>query len=185
MLFRTVRIVKAGIFLMITLTLKEIETPTGVMRLGATEDALVLCDWPDAPGAPHCLKVLCKRLGAVPVTGDSPILEKASKALEDYFAGRLQTFDLPLRPCGTPFQESVWRALLEVPYGKTASYGDIARRIGRSTAFRAVAQAVGSNPLCIAVPCHRIIGSDGSLTGFGGGLDRKVLLLKLEGHNRF
>ena len=80
MLFRTVRIVKTGIFLMITLTLKEIETPTGVMRLGATEDALVLCDWPDAPGAPHCLKALCKRLGAVPVTGDSPILEKASKA---------------------------------------------------------------------------------------------------------
>lgn len=79
MLFRTVRIVKAGIFLMITLTLKEVETPTGVMRLGATEDALVLCDWPDAPGAPHCLKALCKRLGAVPVTGDSPILEKASK----------------------------------------------------------------------------------------------------------
>ena len=135
---------------MTTLTLKEIETPTGVMRLGATKDALVLCDWPDAPGAPHCFKALCKRLGAVPTTGDSPVLEKAVKALEDYFAGRLQTFDLPLRPCGTPFQEAVWRALLEVPYGKTASYGDIARRIGRPTAFRAVAQAVGANPLCIA-----------------------------------
>ena len=167
---------------MTTLTLKEIETPTGVMRLGATEDALVLCDWPDAQGAAHCLSALCRRLG---VPGDSPVLEKAEKALKDYFAGRLQTFDMPLRPCGTPFQETVWRALLEIPYGKTASYGDIARRIGRPTAFRAVARAVGANPLCIAVPCHRIIGSDGSLTGFGGGLDRKVLLLKLEGHAGF
>lgn len=166
---------------MTTLTLKEIETPTGVMRLGATEDALVLCDWPDAQGAAHCLSALCRRLGAVPVPGDSPVLEKAEKALKDYFAGRLQTFDMPLRPCGTLFQETVWRALLEIPYGKTASYGDIARRIGRPTAFR----AVGANPLCIAVPCHRIIGSDGSLTGFGGGLDRKVLLLKLEGHAGF
>ena len=116
------------------------------------------------------------------MTGESPILEKAAKALEDYFADRLQAFDLPLRPCGTPFQESVWKALLEVPYGQTASYGDIARRIERPTAFRAVAQAVGANPLCIAGPCHRIIGSDGTLTGFGGGLDRKVFLLRLEGH---
>lgn len=100
--------------------------------------------------------------------------------LEDYFAGHRTSFDLPLAPVGTPFQRTVWQALTEIPYGKTISYGELARRIGNPQASRAVGLANGANPLPIVVPCHRIIGADGSLTGFGGGLDIKRQLLALE-----
>ena len=100
--------------------------------------------------------------------------------LEEYFEGRRQTFDLPLAPEGTAFQRSVWQALTEIPYGETISYGELARRIGNPQASRAVGLANGANPLPIVVPCHRVIGADGSLTGFGGGLDIKRKLLALE-----
>jgi methylated-DNA-[protein]-cysteine S-methyltransferase len=97
-----------------------------------------------------------------------------------YFDGELTEFDLPLAPSGTGFQLDVWRALVDVPYGETASYGEIARQVGRPSASRAVGAANGRNPIAVIVPCHRIIGSGGSLTGYGGGLDRKRLLLDLE-----
>ena len=100
--------------------------------------------------------------------------------LTEYFAGRRQTFELPLAPEGTPFQQRVWSALLGVPYGETISYGELAARIGRRSASRAVGLANGSNPLPIVIPCHRVIGSNGKLTGYGGGLAIKERLLALE-----
>ncbi len=109
-----------------------------------------------------------------------PVLKRAKRQLEEYFAGRRRDFDLPLAPKGTPFQRSVWKALLDIPYGKTQSYGDIARKIGKPKAVRAVGAANGANPISLVVPCHRVIGSDGSLTGYGGGLPRKQRLLALE-----
>ncbi|HEX2163750.1 MAG TPA: methylated-DNA--[protein]-cysteine S-methyltransferase [Thermoanaerobaculia bacterium] len=101
--------------------------------------------------------------------------------LAEYFAGRRRSFDLPLAPRGTDFQRAVWEELARVPYGETISYGELARRVGRQGAARAIGAANGANPLPIVVPCHRVIGADGSLTGYGGGLDRKRTLLGLEG----
>ena len=101
--------------------------------------------------------------------------------LDAYFAGRLQIFDLPLAATGTAFQQTVWRALAAIPYGVTISYGELARRIGNPNASRAVGLANGCNPLSIVLPCHRVIGANGSLTGYGGGLERKQWLLRHEG----
>jgi methylated-DNA-[protein]-cysteine S-methyltransferase len=100
--------------------------------------------------------------------------------LEEYFAGERTTFDIPLVPEGAPFEREVWHALEGIPFGETVSYGEIARRVGQPGAARAVGTANGRNPIAVIVPCHRVIGADGSLTGFGGGLERKRLLLELE-----
>lgn len=115
----------------------------------------------------------------------SRALAFARVQLEEYFAGERQTFELPLHPLGTPFQLAVWKELEQIPYGVTVSYGDVARRIDQPTAVRAVGAANGRNPLPIIVPCHRVIGSNGSLTGYGGGLERKRWLLRHEGHPGF
>jgi methylated-DNA-[protein]-cysteine S-methyltransferase len=104
----------------------------------------------------------------------------AARQLADYFAGRLTEFDLPLAPAGTAFQRQVWAALRTIPYGQTWSYAQLADKVGRPTAVRAVGLANGKNPIALVIPCHRVIGSDGSLTGYGGGLDRKRFLLDLE-----
>jgi methylated-DNA-[protein]-cysteine S-methyltransferase len=108
-----------------------------------------------------------------------PFVE-AVRQLDAYFAGRLRQFDLPLAPKGTAFQQRVWEALLDIPYGETVSYGELARRMGRPSAVRAVGAANGQNPLSIVIPCHRVIGSDGRLVGYGGGLPAKSALLALE-----
>ncbi|MEO6801198.1 MAG: methylated-DNA--[protein]-cysteine S-methyltransferase [Rhodanobacter sp.] len=107
-------------------------------------------------------------------------LRFARSQLDEYFAGERQQFELPLQPAGTPFQLEVWEELRRIPYGATISYGELARRIGKPQAMRAVGAANGRNPLPIVVPCHRVIGADGSLTGFGGGLPTKRRLLSLE-----
>jgi methylated-DNA-[protein]-cysteine S-methyltransferase len=114
---------------------------------------------------------------------DAPLLE-AVRQLEAYFAGELTEFTLPLDPAGTAFQRSVWAALCEIPYGETISYGELARRIGKPQAVRAVGAANGQNPIAIIVPCHRVIGSNGKLTGYGGGLPIKEALLALERKQR-
>ena len=111
---------------------------------------------------------------------DTPPLEDARRQLEAYFAGELRDFDLPIAPAGSQFQLRVWEELRAIPYGETISYGELARRVGDPGAARAVGLANGKNPLPVIVPCHRVIGADGSLTGFGGGLDRKRRLLELE-----
>lgn len=113
-----------------------------------------------------------------PASGE---LDEVCRQLDEYFAGRRRRFELRLAPQGTAFQQAVWRALLEIPYGQTSSYGQLARCIARPKAVRAVGAANGANPIAVIIPCHRVIGSDGSLTGFGGGLARKELLLRLEG----
>jgi len=110
----------------------------------------------------------------------SPPLDEARRQLEAYFAGELRDFALPLAPEGSEFQLRVWEELRAIPYGETISYGELARRVGDPGAVRAVGLANGKNPLPVIVPCHRVIGADGSLTGFGGGLDRKRRLLELE-----
>src|SRR5690606_32152543 len=102
------------------------------------------------------------------------------RQLDAYFRGTLRTFDLPLAPQGTPFQQTVWEALRHIPYGQTVSYGELARRVGRPAAVRAVGLANGSNPIAIVIPCHRVIGANGTLTGYGGGLPTKQALLALE-----
>ena len=104
----------------------------------------------------------------------------AREQLRAYFAGQLRTFDVALATCGTPFQQQVWAALREVPYGSTCTYGDLAAAIGRPSAVRAVGAANGRNPVCVVVPCHRVVGAGGSLTGYAGGIDRKSYLLDLE-----
>ncbi|WP_026931663.1 methylated-DNA--[protein]-cysteine S-methyltransferase [Glycomyces tenuis] len=112
--------------------------------------------------------------------GATPVLEAALEQLEAYFAGELTEFDLPLAAAGTDFQHRVWAALRAIPYGTTVSYGDIARRIGNPAAVRAVGLANGQNPIAVVVPCHRVIGSNGKLTGYAGGVWRKERLLALE-----
>lgn len=112
--------------------------------------------------------------------GTSPLLAEASRQLEEYFSGNRREFILPLAPKGTPFQLRVWQALSAIPYGETRTYGDIARRIGSPKACRAVGMANHRNPISIIVPCHRVVGANGSLTGYGGGLEAKRFLLELE-----
>jgi methylated-DNA-[protein]-cysteine S-methyltransferase len=116
--------------------------------------------------------------GAAPSAGEA--LDTAAAQLREYFAGERSAFDLPLRARGNAFEQLVWAELARIPYGETASYAEIARRIGRPGAARAVGRANARNPIAIVVPCHRVIGSDGSLTGYAGGLDRKRALLALE-----
>jgi methylated-DNA-[protein]-cysteine S-methyltransferase len=111
---------------------------------------------------------------------DVPVLRAARAQLAAYFAGELRRFDLPLAPAGTPFQRAVWSAIGAVPCGETIAYGELAARAGYPASVRAVGAAVGRNPLSIVIPCHRIIGADGRLTGYAGGLDRKRALLALE-----
>jgi methylated-DNA-[protein]-cysteine S-methyltransferase len=112
---------------------------------------------------------------------DDPRFQNVVTQLREYFAGERTDFDLPLRPDGgSPFEQRVWQALLQIPYGETASYGEIAARIGHPGKARAVGRANGRNPIAIVCPCHRVIGGDGSLTGYGGGLDNKRTLLDLE-----
>ena len=113
-------------------------------------------------------------------TEPSQVLQEAVRQLEEYFAGERRDFDLPLEPAGTPFQLTVWAALRDIPYAETINYGQLAGRVGNPNASRAVGLANGRNPISIVVPCHRVIGANGSLTGYGGGLDRKRTLLELE-----
>lgn len=116
----------------------------------------------------------------IPMETDS-VLEEAARQLENYFKGEVKDFDLPLSPSGTDFQRKVWEQLRRIPYGTTISYGELAKRIGNPDASRAVGLANGKNPIAVIIPCHRVIGANGSLVGFGGGLDRKKTLLELEG----
>lgn len=155
---------------------KTIASPIGVLTLIASDDGLVAVLWPDdAPGR--------VRLGPLADTPDHPVLIQTERELEDYFAGRRTLFSVPLDMRGTDFQRSVWQALLTIPFGATRSYAEIAQQIGRPTATRAVGAANGRNPISIIAPCHRVIGSNGSLTGFAGGLEAKRYLLGLErGH---
>lgn len=150
----------------------EIDSPVGPLLLAA-----------DAVGLTR-VHFQCGPAPLQPPAGwrhDAAPFADAIAQLAEYFAGKRRTFRLPLAPAGTPFQLSVWQALRAIPYGETVSYGHLARQLGHARGARAVGLANGSNPLPVIVPCHRVIGADGSLTGFGGGLPIKRALLSLEG----
>jgi methylated-DNA-[protein]-cysteine S-methyltransferase len=151
-----------------------LDTPIGELLLAGEDGALAMIGFPKGS--------MRRDPEADWIYNEKP-LATARQQLEEYFAGARKEFDLPLTLAGTEFQVSVLKALLEIPYGKTVSYGDIAKRIGRPRAVRAVGAANGRNPIPIVVPCHRVIGSSGDLTGFGGGLDTKEALLRLEAEN--
>lgn len=157
------------------------ESPCGTLMLGSLADRLCLCDWHVGPEHNNRVNGRLRRmLGAEFEAGGSPVIDEAKIQLDEYFAGALREFDVPLLFAGTDFQRRVWAALLTIPYGQTISYGEMARQIGMPTAVRAVANANGANAISIFVPCHRVIGSNGALTGYAGGLEAKEFLLKLE-----
>ncbi|WP_375271631.1 methylated-DNA--[protein]-cysteine S-methyltransferase [Sphingomonas sp.] len=148
-------------------------SPIGSLTLVACDDGLVAILWPDdAPGR--------VRLADAAERDDHPVLAAAAEQLSAYFAGTRTRFALPLAPQGTPFQRDVWLALADIPFGETRSYAEIARAIGRPAATRAVGAANGRNPLSIVAPCHRVVGANGALTGFAGGLAAKRFLLDHE-----
>jgi AraC family transcriptional regulator of adaptative response/methylated-DNA-[protein]-cysteine methyltransferase len=158
----------------------RIPTPLGAMVAGATREAVCLAEFADRRMLPTQLRRLAHRIGAVLTPGDNPMLERLHRELDEYFAGRRRGFEVPVSTPGTSFQERVWAELTLIPYGATISYAELARRIGRPSAVRAVARANGDNRVAVLVPCHRVVGSDGKLTGYGGGLWRKQRLLDLE-----
>jgi AraC family transcriptional regulator, regulatory protein of adaptative response / methylated-DNA-[protein]-cysteine methyltransferase len=158
----------------------RIATPLGLMMVGAVNDELCLLEFCDRRMLATELDQLQKLHHSATIIGHCALFDEVQKQLDDYFAGRLQQFTLPLSLAGTDFQQKVWRGLLEIPYGTTRSYGQQARKLGRPEAVRAVAHANGMNRLAIVVPCHRVIGEDGHLTGYGGGLERKQWLLNHE-----
>jgi methylated-DNA-[protein]-cysteine S-methyltransferase len=152
---------------------KTMGSPVGVLTLVASDKRVAAILWEnDDPGR--------VRLGPLEEDGNHPVLLETERQLKDYFAGRLDRFSLPLEFNGTDFQKKVWAALTTIPFGETRSYAEIARQIGHPAAVRAVGAANGRNPISIVAPCHRVIGSDGKLTGFAGGLEAKAFLLRME-----
>lgn len=177
-----------------------------MLLFGAYRGELCLCDWQVERHRGAVDRRLQRMLGVAMVDGgsaategtlaateglteaierESAVLDRAAAQLDEYFAGQRREFDVPLLFVGTEFQKRVWTELLNVPFGTTVSYGEMARRIGMPTAVRAVANANGANSISIFAPCHRVIGSDNSLTGYGGGLEAKRWLLELEGLGGF
>ena len=152
-------------------TFTIIQSPVGPLTLVGEGEALVGLYFENAPRPSEWVR-------------DDRALPDARKQLDEYFAGRRTRFELPLSPRGTPFRQAVWDQLLRIPYGETATYGEIARAVGKPAASRAVGGANHHNPISIIIPCHRVIGADGSMTGYGGELHRKRALLALEARQR-
>jgi O-6-methylguanine DNA methyltransferase len=157
-----------------------LDTAIGEMVAAASDTHLVLLEFAHRRTIDRQLARAAAATGMRFEPGDSPIVEQLRAELAAYFRGARRTFDIPLYAPGTPFQIRVWAELLRIPPGKTTTYGGVARAIGHPSAVRAVARANGDNRIAILIPCHRVIGSDGSLTGYGGGLARKKQLLELE-----
>jgi len=162
------------------ITIKFYDSPLGTLLLGSLDDRLCLCDWRTLPHSQKIDQRLQSRLSATYRESTNPVIEWAQIQLDDYFTGKRKSFELPLYLSGTDFQLSVWNELIQIPYGNTISYAELARRIGRPTAIRAVANANNANPLSVFIPCHRVIGSNRELVGYGGGLAIKEQLLRLE-----
>ena len=156
------------------------KSPFGELVLGCVDEKLCLCDWRYRKMRQAIDNRLQKGIDAVFVEDRNELLHHAIQQLQEYFAGQRQQFDVPLLTVGTVFQKRVWQELLQVPYGTTASYLQLAEKIGNQRAVRAVAGANGANGISILIPCHRIIGSSGELVGYAGGLRAKKNLLKLE-----
>ena len=162
-----------------TVSLRRIETPVGPLLLGATSDAVVLCDFAERAMIDAQLASVRRRIGPTRV-GDEPLLDRLERQLREFLAGDRRDFDLPLDAPGSAFQERVWGVLRAIPYGETISYRELAARVGVPAASRAVGRANGSNRLALVIPCHRVIAANGGLGGYGGGLPAKRRLLDLE-----
>ena len=155
-------------------------SPCGELVLASMGDELCLCDWNGMPCAERNLCRIGRYVNADFRTEPSSVIEQTKRQLDEYFAGSRKEFDIPLHPFGTDFQLQVWRALFDIPYGETRTYMEIALKIGNAKGVRAVAQAIGANGIDILIPCHRVVGSNNSLTGYTGGLGKKKFLLKIE-----
>ena len=162
----------------------EIQTPLGKMYACASERGICLLEFDNRKNIDSQFEKLAKSLGEEIVEGESVYFQQLRKEIEEYFEGRRKEFSVPLDFVGTDFQKSVWSELLKIPYGETISYKQLAERVGDLNSTRAVANANGMNKIAVIVPCHRVIGADGSLTGYAGGLERKKNLLELEGNQK-
>jgi AraC family transcriptional regulator of adaptative response/methylated-DNA-[protein]-cysteine methyltransferase len=161
-------------------SIARVPSDLGPMVVGADDRALLLFEFADRRMLETQVKVLRRRLGCIFVPGSNPIIERATREMAEYLEGRRRRFETPLATPGSEFQRAVWKRLEEIPYGATVSYASVARDLGRPSAVRAVARAVGENRIAVMIPCHRVVGSNGDLTGYGGGLWRKKRLLELE-----
>lgn len=159
---------------------KEYEAPCGRLLLGVHGDSICLCDWIVGDRIEKTLRRIHRHLPPTSCNDVVPLLEEATLWLNDYFDGRAGEINFSVAALGTEFQRRVWECLCHIPYGKTESYRFIAEAVGMPEGVRAVAAAIAANPVSILIPCHRIIGQDGSLTGYAGGLDAKKYLLRLE-----
>ena len=162
------------------ITIAWVRSPIGPLLAGAVEEGVCLLEFVDRRAIEHQIETMKRRFGAGAAPGNHRHLDTLERELDAYFAGRLRRFTVPLSVRGTEFQVKVWGALRRIPHGETRSYAQIAREVGRPSAVRAVARANGDNRIGILIPCHRVIGSDGTLTGYGGGLWRKAKLLEIE-----
>jgi len=162
------------------INIKYYKSPVGEILLGSYDGKLCLADWRYRKMRTAIDSRVQKVLDAEYIEKSSEVIEKTITQFEEYFGHKRKVFDIPLLMLGTDFQKSVWEGLIKIPYGKTASYLELAKNIGNEKAVRAVATANGANAISILIPCHRIIGSDGSLTGYAGGLDVKRKLLVIE-----
>ena len=142
------------------------DTPVGKICIGEENGAITRVTWSKIPSDA--------------LEGETPLILQCKKQLEEYFAGERKTFDLPLAPKGTAFQQKVWKALTEIPYGETRTYGEIAAAVGNPKGARAVGMANNKNPIGIIIPCHRVVGANGKLVGYAGGMEKKAFLLELE-----
>ncbi len=159
---------------------REIDSPIGKFIIGATEKGCCISEFSYRGGFDKINDRIKKRYGASLYPGSNQHIDQLEEEFGQYFARKLKTFKTSLDFTGTPFQISVWNELLKIPYGETCSYGDIAKRLGKPGAMRAVGRANGDNYLAVVIPCHRVIEANGNLRGYGGGLWRKQFLLKLE-----
>ena len=176
---------KKGIEAVGNINVQCYKTKIGELILGSFEGKLCLLDFKYRRMRTTVDKRIKQGLNAEFIESDDEILETTRQELDEYLAGKRKVFDIPLLTVGTDFQKSVWNALMKVPYGATSTYAELAEAIGNKQAVRAVAAANGANAIGIIIPCHRIIGSDGELVGYGGGLPVKKRLLKLEQQNNF
>lgn len=163
-----------------TIAIQCYDSPCGTLMLGGIGGMLCLCDWVGSRHRKYTDIRLQRMLRAEYAFRDTDVVKRTMVELDEYFHGTRTMFDIPLLMTGTEFQKQVWRNLLYIPYGATISYGEEARRMGRLTAVRAVANANGANTISILVPCHRVIGSNGTLTGYAGGMEAKLWLLQFE-----
>ncbi len=165
------------------ISIQRYQSPCGELLLGAFGNRLCLCNWTKELHPKRVENRLQALLNAKFTEEPVPVVQEAAWQLDEYFKGKRQAFDMPLLLVGTEFQKSAWQELLKIPYGTTITYADLAARLGRPNAVRAVANANGANAISIFAPCHRVVGSNGTLGGYGGGIEAKRFLLGLEGCN--